>query len=410
MFIYQLFIHFTKRLHLKYLFILFSTFLLAQKKETIFTLDYNIGKTMPANEYFHKMDPFQAFSVGVGFRQNDTMKKWVNFLKNPITGVMFQYNNYGNKDKVGESYAILPYIELPLNKKQNINMQLALGISYFTVIHDTETNWYNRGVSTRYNWAFRKFIYYNFLDSKQYSHSLGIGFIHHSNGHVNWPNQGLNSFAIGYKTQFNKEKKNNFSLNKLDKNKKEYFYSLRTGLGFNALSRFHNNQEKVYTTAFSIGKILDNTYKLSVGFNYKFYNIYHNYITENKQVVATIYPELKNNPIYNSSTYGFFFNSEMMLGYVSGELELGVNIDKPFYKVDFRINESKYNGNEFVLGELNNSYKLKRLIYTRLGLKVYVINNNLKPKNNFYIGGFLNANLGQADFSEISLGYVRRLN
>lgn len=64
MFIYQLLLHLTKRLHLKYLLIFFSTFLLAQKKETIFTVDYNIGKTMPANEYFHKMDPFQAFSVG----------------------------------------------------------------------------------------------------------------------------------------------------------------------------------------------------------------------------------------------------------------------------------------------------------------------------------------------------------
>lgn len=32
------------------------------------------------------------------------------------------------------------------------------------------------------------------------------------------------------------------------------------------------------------------------------------------------------------------------------------------------------------------------------------------PENNFYIGAHINSNLGQADFSEISLGYIYNLN
>ena len=61
-------------------------------------------------------------------------------------------------------------------------------------------------------------------------------------------------------------------------------------------------------------------------------------------------------------------------------------------------------------GQQLNAYHVKKYVYTRLGLKAYIFNNNTKPKNNFFIGGFINANLFQADFSEISLGFVRRLN
>jgi hypothetical protein len=395
---------------LKKIFLILSFYVYSQENQTIFGVDLNYGKTMPANEYFHELNPFKGFSISYAINHIDTLKIWSKFLNNPTTGVLLQYNDFGNRDKVGISYAILPFIEFPLNKKRSLNLQLALGISYFTVKHDQESNWYNRGISTTYNWAFRKFIYYDVYKTNTITHRLGLGFIHHSNGHVNWPNQGLNTFVLSYNAQFYKQPKSVNNSIKIDKKAKEFFYSIRSGLGFRAFSRFHNNQEKVYTTAFSIGKIYDNTYKLSIGFNYKFYENYYTYITENKDVVANVYPKLKNNPIYNASTYGFFLNGEMMLGYVSGEFELGYNIDKPFYKVDFRINESKFKDGDFVLGELNTSYHIKRYVYTRLGLKAYLINNNLKPKTNVFIGGFLNANLTQADFSEISIGIVRRLN
>ncbi|MFY7810115.1 MAG: acyloxyacyl hydrolase [Flavobacterium sp.] len=395
---------------MKKFFLFISFYVFSQENQSVFGIDFNFGKTMPANEYFHELKPFKGFSISYGIKHNDTLKNWSNFLKNPTTGILLQYNDFGNIDNVGVSYALLPFIEFPLNPKRNLNMQLALGISYFTVLHDTETNWYNRAISTRYNWAFRKFIYYNLYHSNSFSHQLGLGFIHHSNGHVNWPNQGLNTFVFAYNVQFQKQSKFIDTPKKLDQSNKNLFYSIRSGLGFRALSRFENKQEKVYTTAFSIGNIYDNTYKLSIGFNYKFYENYYSYIKDNKDVVANIYPELKNNIVYNSSTYGFFLNGEMMLGYISGEFELGFNIDKPFYKVDFRINESRYKDGDFVLGDLNTTYQIKRFVYTRMGLKAYLINNNSNPKTNIFVGGFINSNLTQADFSEISIGIVRKLN
>jgi hypothetical protein len=392
---------------LKYFFLLFSIFLLAQKNETIISGEINIGKNV---EFLNEKHFYKGITLSFGIKHNDTLKNWSNFLNNPTTGILLQYNDLNNTERVGQSFAIMPFIELPLNKKRNININLGLGISYTTSFANFETSWNNTYLSTNYNWVYRSFVYYNFFDNKSYSHRFGLGLVHLSNGHVKWPNQGLNSFVISYNTQFFKEKKQPQLTKKLDKNNKNTFYSIRTGLGFHALSRFHNNQKKVISSAFSYGKIYDNTYKLSLGFNYKFYENYYDYIIENKEVVANIYPELKEKPIYNASTYGFFINGEIMLGYVSGEIEFGINIDKPFYKVDYRVSNIDYIVDKFVIGELDNNYHIKKYVYTRLGLKTYIFNNNLKPKNNFFLGGFINANLFQADFSEISLGYVRRLN
>ena len=44
-----------------------------------------------------------------------------------------------------------------------------------------------------------------------------------------------------------------------------------------------------------------------------------------------------------------------------------------------------------------------------MGLKYYIINTKKKPKHNIYLSAHINSNLGQADFSELSLGYVYRL-
>ena len=45
-----------------------------------------------------------------------------------------------------------------------------------------------------------------------------------------------------------------------------------------------------------------------------------------------------------------------------------------------------------------------------MGLKYYLIGTTKVPKNNLYLGFHINANLGQADFTELSLGYVYSFN
>ena len=110
-----------------------------------------------------------------------------------------------------------------------------------------------------------------------------------------------------------------------------------------------------------------------------------------------------------------FATSELLLNHVGFEFDLGLNIYKPFYKIDWKLNkgysyETSNNETVEVLGELDWYYEIKRTISARMGLKYYLWSTNNAPKHNMYLGAHINANLGQADFTELSLGYVYRFN
>ncbi|MGB1137244.1 MAG: hypothetical protein ACPGZQ_08325, partial [Flavobacteriaceae bacterium] len=93
--------------------------------------------------------------------------------------------------------------------------------------------------------------------------------------------------------------------------------------------------------------------------------------------------------------------------------------------IDWRINEGwDYPPRElplnWVLGEYNTKYQLKKHLSTRLGLRYYLFDTRSVNRGqtgssietirvNPFIGGHINANLGQADFSELSFGMIIHL-
>ena len=100
-----------------------------------------------------------------------------------------------------------------------------------------------------------------------------------------------------------------------------------------------------------------------------------------------------------------------MLNHIGIDLQLGFNLHKPAYKIDWRINQGwSYIPKEIppsaVLGEFDTKFRIKHLISTRMGMKYYLVGMDKKPRNNVFLGFHINANGGQADFTELSLGYV----
>lgn len=392
------------------IFLFFVNIAIGQNKIDFIAMDLTLGKTSPANQYFPKMEGFTGISFSIGKKHTEELE-WVKKLNFPSTGLLFQYNNYGNQEFIGNSYSVLSFIEHPLFKYKDdyISLHYALGISFFDTKFDYEKNWYNRAVSTDYTWAFRLFFNYNFHSIKSVNYKLGMGYIHHSNGHTKWPNQGHNTFVLSFNSTYNLsknfQKKNNIPIN----HSKYNYFSTRIGYGQQSLSRFYNHLKDVFVVSATVGKVYDKTYKVGLGLNYKFYQSYYDYITENQSVVKDFYPELKNNPFYNASSYGLNINGEILLNHFAIETEIGLNFDKSFYKVDYRLNEGKYINNQYQIAELNNTYRIKKILSTRLGLKYYLINTQNNSKNNYFVGAFINSNLGQADFTELSVGYVHNI-
>ncbi|WP_197429355.1 acyloxyacyl hydrolase [Winogradskyella endarachnes] len=377
-----------------------------------------IGKTLEANTDFPDTKLQKDLFFSLGWYNNNTDKEWASRLNYPNVGVSLGFTDFGNSENIGYAYSILPFIEFSILKQKikGLNLHVGFGSSYIDTQYNEISNEFNRAITTKINWSFRSFLYYDVFKNKTTDWRFGLGFLHHSNGHTKLPNQGLNSLATSISAKIDGRKKTALNIETHNfKPKSQTFLDFRLGIGQNVLSEKFNSKKEVYSMAASAGKIINNTFKFGGGFYYRFYEHYYNYINNNEALVAEQVPHYTKNPFGYATAFGLFATSELLISHIGIELDLGLNIYKPFYKIDWQLNkgysfENAENETIEVLGELDWYYEIKRTVSARMGLKYYVWSTNKAPKHNLYIGAHINANLGQADFTELSLGYVYRFN
>lgn len=405
----------SSRFKLLFLVLLFAS--IAQGQQLIkpnysfAALEYSIGKTSTANVNFPKLNPQQGLLFSIGTTNFDDKLEWARQLNYPKTGLTVSYVDMGNNDKVGQTITLIPFIDFKILNKwsDRWNVKFGLGTSYFNKMYDEVDNPDNKAITTQFTWAFRSNLYYRLLEREQYDLKLGVGYFHNSNGHLRLPNNGLNTFlfSVYSELKFNKEPLTEFKTDSISSHRtSQRYYSARVGLGQKVLSEDSTNKKEVYAFAASTGKIINKTFKYGYGFYYRFYEDYYDYITQDGELVNELYPEMKEKPVQYASNIGLFASGELLLSHVGIEFEIGLNLYKPAYKFDWQINERKWVDGGFQLGELNSYYKLKKTVSSRLGTKLYLINTNKAPRHNLFLGAFINANFGQADFSELTLGYV----
>ncbi|MDN3723888.1 acyloxyacyl hydrolase [Aequorivita sp. SDUM287046] len=409
-------------------FLLFSTLIgVAQtgdhwKKSALsITPEILMGRTMESNDGFPETKLQKQAILSFGRNHQNDPQQWAQRLKKPKTGLSIGITDFGNLDSLGLAFTAMPFIEFRAFGNDRWKIHTGMGASYFTKKFDTETNPSNQAVTTDITWAFRLYLFYQFLSTKNIDWRTGIGYSHHSNGHTRLLNQGYNSFLVSLSADIkNPLKRSEFipSENIPQYKKTVYDYvAVRAGLGRNVFALAFNDKKNVYTIAGEYGKVYNNTFKIGVGFYYRFYQHYYDYIEGNESLVqpGREFDYFRSNPWYYATNLGLSLHGEVFLNHVGIDLQLGINFHKPAYKMEWRINEGWDNTprdipTTWVLGELDGSYKKKNRISSRLGLKYYFIGMEKAPQNNFYLGASLNANLGQADFSEFSLGYVHSFN
>jgi Lipid A 3-O-deacylase (PagL) len=371
---------------------------------------YSVGKTLPSISIFPDTENQKNIDVTIGKTtfENET---WAKLLNYPKSGVLLSYADFGNQKEVGYGISVIPFLEFGVfnSLTKRVHFQIGLGGSYNNVIYDKVTNRGNFSISTHFNWAFRSFFYYDIIHKKDFSIKVGAGLTHFSNGHTRLPNHGLNSILSTIKTEFNFVKDKNtlpLKTNEISKSETENYFSTRFGLGQKVLARDYNYNKSVYSASFAMGKVKNKTYKYGFGFYYRFYDDYYDYIKEGGAVINKEFPELKSKPFQNSTAFGVFSNFELLMNHFSIETELGLNIYKPGYKVDWYLNNGSMKNGVYVVKNHDLKAKLKQIISSRLGFRYYAFTTKKAPKHNFFVAANINANLGQADFAELSFGYV----
>ncbi len=416
--------------------VLITYTVLAQQKDSIpnfshfTTVEFALGKTMSTNSGFPELNLNKTLFLSFGNTNIDRTDEWAYRLRYPRTGMSFALTNYGNPEYMGYSFSAFSFIEYDLFKSllKGLSMQMGGGASYFTYNYKDlpyafnnypENN--NRAISTKVTWAFKMYFNYAFIKNEHATWKAGLGIFHQSNGHTNLPNDALNSilFSVSRQNFYNYKKPSikkdeDFIIKEYSKSS-NYYFGFRYGLGVSVLSEELNDRSGVYSISGEFGKTFNNTFKVGLGFHYRIYGNYYKYIKDEGELVVDEYPHFMDDPLKYASNYGAYVNFEVLLGHIGLEATMGYNIYKPFYEVDYQLQQG-FNweffdddgSSEFVYiyGELGSSYELKSAIYSRAGLKYYIINNEKKPKNNFYIGAHINSNLGEADFSEFSFGYI----
>ena len=124
------------------------------------------------------------------------------------------------------------------------------------------------------------------------------------------------------------------------------------------------------------------------GFIYRYYPMYQSFIED--------YHVYDSKITLRSSAFILFIGNEFLLGHFAISLEAGINVYKPAYKAFYNQYEKSSTFN----------YYTKQFIATRFGANYYLFDPYVQPRNNVFIGAFVNANLGQAEFFEFNVGYV----
>ncbi|MGL2986306.1 acyloxyacyl hydrolase [Flavobacterium sp. RSSA_27] len=373
-------------------------------------IGYSIGETMPPLSIFPETKLQQGFDLTLGTTTNEN-NSWAKLLNYPKTGILLSYADFGNQEKVGYGITVMPFFDFGVLSKvtDRIRFQVGLGGSYNNLIYDKVTYPGNHAISTHFTWAFRSFLYYDLIQSKDFNLKIGGGLTHFSNGHTRWPNLGLNSYLATVKTEFNFSK-NTMPLTEkatdTDSSDIQTYYTTRLGFGQKTLFRNYNSLKNVYTASFGLGRIKNKSFKYGLSFYYRFYEDYFDYIKEEGSIVTTHFPKLTKNPFQNATAFGIFSNCEILINHFSVEAELGINLYKPAYKLDWYVNNGSYTATGYIADEFGTKAKIKQYVSSRLGLRYYAITAKKAPRHNVFIAANINANLGQADFSELSFGYV----
>lgn len=365
---------------------------------------FMIGEAFKSNSNFPETNFQTNYSLSIGTLIHSPSKKWAVYLNYPTSGLTVAFTDYGNNQEFGRSFSVLPYISFNLSKKHynSFYFRVGLGSSYFSKHYDPNNNKRNRAIGSTFTWTFQTTFYYNIYIQKHVDLNFGLSFIHHSNGHTQLPNFGLNSVLLSISSKLfldplDDSFRQQYKKPKIAKSKQK-FVTTRFGIGMHEFggpdSPTGGVKRTVNTISVGGGTIYKQVLKLSVGLTYRFYHHYYNYISEYQPA------EYKSLPVLNASNIVIYVGGELLLGHVGIDAEVGFNMHKPFYDYHHQLYES----------DEGISYALKKYIATRLGLKVYIKNTAKNPKNNLYLGAHINANMGQADFSELSIGYVHRFN
>jgi hypothetical protein len=389
------------------LFILLSNLLQAQPGEQYsIKLEGIYGNIIPHDQHVKALilNPVTGGELSLEF-QTMGNKPWQQFNGFPIVGVSAVWLNLGNPLKLGNAFAVYPYISYPLISTNffKLNIKAGAGVSYLTkTYYNTNTDstgnilpsltGTNGAIGSNLN------VYFSGGGNLEIPIADGISLIgeytwnHMSNGSAVAPNSGLNLLNgfVGLKYTPNYNFQNIPDRRNLpDMNRSLSFEVIVSG-GFRQLYYLDSKTFPIGSVVMGVYRPISNFYRMGLALD-AFYDGAYDGNTLFKRTYITT-DELK-----NKIRVGISWQNELILGRLTAGIDLGL------YLYDPLKNLSPYDDakNGLLNKPLIYSYNIEKedgWFYSRATLK-YAINNQL------FVSLGLKTHLQKAEFIEWGLGY-----
>jgi hypothetical protein len=222
---------------------------------------------------------------------------------------------------------------------------------------------------------------------------MGISVSHCSNGHYQVPNVGMNLLSafvglVYHPVAFPKH----FERRQIQVPAGKIKFNVRAGMGVHVLARTlgpaGTPKYAIYATDFYLSRLYGKASNVHAGIEINHYNSYYNYIVK--------YDFFADHQKLRASVVTAYLAHELMIGHFSLLTQGGINVYNQFYN----------NYIKMYLSERGMKTELKKYISARLGVQYYLFDPKYCSRSNIYLGAYIKANFGQADFTCVQLGYV----
>jgi len=167
------------------------------------------------NLLFDVPDRSHEFRLAYTF-QTTGKHKWERYWDKPRIAINALLVNYGNKEVLGNAYALIPELHFTLKKWKDfkLNLQFGTGIAYLNKPYNTITNPTNNAIGSNLNNITSLKFGLTYQWDERWITTLSTGLVHFSNGLSSSPNSGINIYGLSFGGLYNfglKEQKEEIS-------------------------------------------------------------------------------------------------------------------------------------------------------------------------------------------------------
>jgi len=388
------------------LFILLINGLQAQTSEQYsFKIQGIYGNIIPHDQHVKPLieKPVVGTELSVEF-QTMGEKPWQQFNGFPVIGLAGVWLNLGNPQKLGNAFAIYPYLSYPLIRSKHFKLSLkaGAGASYLTrTYRNTNTDIAGNTIpfdSTNAAVGSALNVYFAGGGSLEIPISKGVSLTaeytwnHMSNGSAVVPNSGLNLLngfvGIKYSPKYRNFKTP--SIQQFENIPHNFSLEIIASGGFRQLFYMDNRTYPIGSLVLGIYRPFNNFYRMGAGIDLFYDGVYDGTSLYHRTYITT-------NDLKNKLRAGISWQNEVLLGRFTAGIDVGV------YLYDPLKNLSPYSKaiNEMISKPIIYPYNINDedgWLYTRATLK-YALNNHL------FLSLGLKTHLQKAEFIEWGLGY-----